>query len=179
MTISEENQLHFRLKPNYHQIAQDFAKQQSTVAKGKKVYINTLAVCTVNAFLEEISFETLLDKSYSWNPIIRCFEDVADLVVAHIGRVECLSVIEEDSTVALPKEVKQGRVAYIVVKFGEVLNEASLLGFYPCPDCQIAFESLDLNQLEPMDDLIDYLFSLELQLERDSPVNKHRRGFVK
>jgi hypothetical protein len=163
MTILQEHHLTFKLKGNYHQIARQFATQQDISEKAKKVYLNTLAVCTVKTFIEELSFETILEKSLSWDPIFRSFEDVADLVVSELGRVECLFVIGEEDSVTLPKEVRQGRIAYIVVRFQEVLNEAQLLGFYPCPDQQVNSENIKVSELEPIEALIDYLFSLELE----------------
>lgn len=167
MNISENNQLECKLNQSYHQIALDFAKQQKTVEKGKTVYLNTLAVCTVNTLLKQLSYETLLDKSYSWNPIIRCFEDVADLVVADLGRIECLPLVGDESIVNIPKEVRKGRIAYIVVQFQEILNSAKILGFYRCPDRLLESETINLADLEPIDNLIDYLFFLELELERE------------
>jgi hypothetical protein len=163
MTILQEHHLTFKLNGNYHQIARQFATQQDISEKAKKVYLNTLAVCTVKTFIEELSFETILEKSFSWDPIVRCFEDVADLVVSELGRVECLFVIGEEDSVTLPKKVRQGRIAYIVVRFQEVLNEAQLLGFYPCPDQQVNSETIKVSELEPIEALIDYLFSLELE----------------
>ncbi len=167
MNIAERYNLSFKLNRKYHQIARKFAQQQETVAKVKKVYLNTLAVCTVREFIEELSFDTVLANSYSWDAVVRCFEDVADIVVSGIGRVECLSITEDTDFVTVPKEVRSGRIAYVVVQFPEVLNEVQLLGFYPCPSKQINTTEIKIDDLQPMENLVDLLFELELETETE------------
>lgn len=180
MNSTQEHHLTIPLNPTAHQIALKFAGEQDNPAKGKQVYLNTLAVLAVRDFLSEISFETDLDSGDSWNPAVRCFHDVADLVIPELGKVECRPILANETTLTLPQEVRENRIAYIVVRFSEQLQEVQLLGFVPATHLERALTILEIDEVEgspsllqPIEELIDYLFSLELGndfLNSDDPV---------
>ena len=149
------------LTAEHHQVAKKFAVQQDTTEKAKQVYLNTLAVFAVEAFLEEISFPTDLEAGDSWNAAVRCFHDVADLLIPELGKIECRPILPGETKVSLPTELED-RIAYVIVQFQEQLNQIQLLGYYPTLDPTSPSQDLEISQLEPIENLIDYLFRLEL-----------------
>lgn len=154
--------LTIEIEPNFQQIALQFAKEQSSIAKGKQVYLNTLAVLTLAKLLEESSFEPDLDLSDSWNPAVRCFRNVADLVIPDIGNLECLPIVEDTERVVIPQEARNNRIVYAVILLSESLDHAQLLGFSTVNNPADSVTEISLAELKPIENLIDYLFDLEL-----------------
>ncbi|MBG1269637.1 DUF1822 family protein [Nostoc sp. WHI] len=142
--------------------AQHFANQQPNPEKAEQVRLNTLAVWVVNDYLEMMDIPTNLQGSDSWNPVMRLCENVADLEVPSIGRLECRPVREHQQICSIPPETWEERVGYLAVQFDESLQEARLLGFIP----SVATETLPLEQLQPLEAFIDHLGQL-----RQSPVS--------
>jgi Protein of unknown function (DUF1822) len=137
--------------------AQRFANQQSTAEKAEQVRLNTLAVSVVNDYLQMMEIPTELSAGDSWNPVMQLCTNVADLEVSSIGRLECRPVRLHESVCSIPAETWEERVGYVVVQIDESLPEAKLLGFVK----QVATETLPLNQLQPLEALIDYLAQLK------------------
>jgi hypothetical protein len=159
----ENPQITVKLSEKYHQIAKQFASEQSTKEKVKEVYLNTLTVNVVNDFLQWFEIETDLEAGESWNPIIRRFNNVADLVIPKLGKIECYPVIESENqtTFSIPTEVQEDRLAYVFVQFSEQLNNCSILGYYPVSDPDEEITEISLNQLKPIEELPEYLYQLE------------------
>jgi len=162
MTSINTHQLTITINPDDHTLARQFATQQDTQEKGKQVYFNTLAICAVNSFLELIGVAADLNQGDSWNPAIRCFHNVADLVIPSLGRLECRPILDQEKVIFLPPEVTEDRIAYIAVQFQEHLHEVQLLGFSPVLSLQDVADRLEIVNLQPIEELIDYLFRLEL-----------------
>jgi Protein of unknown function (DUF1822) len=137
------------------QLAHQFAGQQPTPAKQAQVRLNTLAVCTVNNYLEMIGFGTNLEGGDSWNQIARMGADVADLEVTGIGKLECLPVKAEDTEYTIPAEVWLDRIGYMFVEINLVDREATILGFTPHARARISRDGL-----RSPEDLIDHLHGL-------------------
>jgi hypothetical protein len=137
------------------QLAHQFAGQQPTPAKQAQVRLNTLAVCTVNNYLEMIGFGTNLEGGDSWNQIARMGADVADLEVTGIGKLECLPVKAEDTEYTIPAEVWLDRIGYMFVEINLVDREATILGFTPQARARISRDGL-----RSPEDLIDHLHGL-------------------
>ena len=112
-----------------HQIAKKFSRQQSLRQKAKQVYLNTLAVYAGKSFLEYLGFETDLQGSDSWNPIMQTFLDVADLKVKNLGKLEFRPVLADSEVVSIPLDVWENRIGYVAVDLDESQNKATLLGF--------------------------------------------------
>lgn len=161
MNTTEEYYYTIDLTAEHHQVAKNFAVQQDTTEKAKQVYLNTLAVFAVEAFLEEISFPADLEVGDSWNAAIRCFHDIADLLIPDLGKIECRPILPGETKVSLPTELED-RIAYVIVQFQEELNSCQLLGYYPTLDPISPAQELEISQLEPTENFIDYLFRLEL-----------------
>ena len=172
MALSREN----------HEIARKFSVQQDTVEKGEQVYLNTLAILGVRSFLDWLGIETDLNAGDSWHSVVRCFQNVADLVIPDLGKLECRPVLPGETVISLPPEVTENRIAYIAVQFQEQLNEVQLLGFYPAIDPQLPPETIEISRLQPIETLIDYIDRLEsaqffLQSDEDVAV-KVREGLA-
>ncbi len=136
-----------------HQIANQFRQLQSSPQKAKQVYLNALAVQMVQAYLSWLGIDTDLKASDSWNPAIQVLADTADLVVLGRGKLECRPVLPGEASCYVPPEVWSDRIGYVAVQFDQELSEATLLGFVP----QVTAPELPLNQLQPLNTLLDKL----------------------
>jgi hypothetical protein len=133
--------------------AQKLAQQQPTPQKAEQVLLNTLAVLTVNYYLDLMDIATDWQKSDSCNPVIRFCANVADLELPGIGRLECRPLLSEQDFCYIPHETWDERIGYVVVQIDEDLQEAKILGFVP----QVRTEQLPLSQLQSLEALIEYL----------------------
>lgn len=152
-----------------HHLAGQFAAETLQLAEAttrhqaaKRVYMNTLAVYAVDSYLKWLSYATELNRGDSWNAVLRSRWDVADLVIPGIGKLECRPVWEEETEFALPVETMEERIGYVAVQFGEQLDEAKLLGFAPAIDAAKPIDRLKVADLLSLDELIDYLYRLEV-----------------
>ena len=148
-----------------HRIATEFAAQQFTPQKGKKTYLNTLAVYAVHRYLKWLQIETDLNSGDSWHPGLRCLFDVADLVIPNVGKLECRRVLPGESKISLPTEVTLDRIGYVAVQFNEYLNQVQLIGFIRAIDVADS-EEISITDFQPLDTLLDYLRSHILQSAR-------------
>jgi len=133
--------------------AKYFSQQQPTAAKAEQVRLNTLAVCSVNNYLQMLGIPTDLKASDSWNPVLQLCADTADLEVTGCGRLECRPLKMHLSTCYVPPEVWEDRIGYVVVRVDESRREANLLGFVTHVDD----EELAISQLQPLENLCDRL----------------------
>lgn len=139
-----------------HEIALRFAAEQLTVARGKKIYLNTLAVYAVHYYLEWSEIETDLNSGDSWHPALHCLFDTADLVVPKVGKLECRIIEPGEIEIDLPSEVVQNRAGYIVVQFNEYFNQVQLVGFIKASALANP-DHIVIAALEPIDSLVSYL----------------------
>jgi hypothetical protein len=163
-----------------HRLARQFAAEAMQLAAepvrhevGKRVYLNTLAVYAVHSYLTWQTYETDIHQGDSAHPVLRTRIDVADLVIPGLGKLECRPVWEGEMALALPTEATEDRIGYVAVRFGERLDQGKLLGFAPAVDTSNPPNQLALADLQSLDDLIDYLYRLELAndfLQGDDPV---------
>jgi hypothetical protein len=147
-----------------HRYAQQFAGEQINPEKGKQVYLNTLAVSGVNNYLKCFSIATNLAQSNCWHPGLRAMFNVADLVLPQFGKLECLGILPQQTTVIIPSEAREDRIGYLVARFQEELQQVELLGFIPSAMVDLTTETINLNQLQPLDALFDTLASLQKQI---------------
>jgi hypothetical protein len=133
--------------------AQEFASGQPTPQKAEQVRLNTLAVYAVKDYLEMMGIPCDLSIADIWNPIARLCADVADLEVTGIGRLECRPLKLHEQTCYIPPEVWLDRIGYVVVQIDESSLSATVLGFTQTANT----EEVSINQLRPVEDLIDHL----------------------
>ncbi len=149
-----------------HQIANQFRQQQHNINKGKQVYLNTLAVQTVNSYLGWMGIETDLKKSDSWNPVAQTLADTADLVIKGKGKLECRPVLPEEQICHIPLEALLDRIGYVAVQFNQELTEATLLGF----TSSVTVPEFPLDKLQSLDNLLEHLKAQEQDELAQTPV---------
>lgn len=173
MNIAELPLLTVPLELKAHEMARQLAAVQSTVQKGKRVYLNALAVYAVHSYLKWLKIETNLNFSDSFNPAKVALANVADLVITGIGSLECRPVLPGETAIFLPDEVIENRIGYVGVQFGDRLDSVQLLGFAPSLDSSNPPQQLAIAELMPIDTLIEQITRLEEAiafLETDDPV---------
>lgn len=137
-----------------HALARPFAAEQTTPQKGKKTYLNTLAIYAVHTYLKWLQIETEISQGDSWHPLKRALFDVADLVIPGVGKLECRPVLPGETAFSLPHEVTEDRIGYVAVQFNERLNEVQLLGFVRAVNIYNTKQIL-IADLQPLDILLD------------------------
>jgi Protein of unknown function (DUF1822) len=137
-----------------HHWAKTFAGQQTTVGKGRRVYLNTLAVCAVQQYIK-IVCQLQLVPGDAWHPSHQAILDVADLVVPGLGKIECRSILPGEHEMNVPLESIDDRIGYVAVQFNEELSEVELLG---CTQ-HLSSGSILLDQLSPIESLIDWVMT--------------------
>ncbi|MDF0555668.1 DUF1822 family protein [Kamptonema sp. UHCC 0994] len=173
MNIAEVPRLTVPIELKAHEMAQKLAAVQSTVQKGKRVYLNALAVYAVRSYLQWLHIETDLEGSDSFNPVKVAIANIADLVIREIGSLECRPVLPGETAIFLPDEVKENRIGYVGVQFSDRLDSVQLLGFAPSADSLNPPQQLAIAELMPIDALIEQITRLEEAiafLETDDPV---------
>jgi Protein of unknown function (DUF1822) len=136
-----------------HNIAQGFYRHQSNSRKGKQVYLNTLAILTVNYYLNCLNIETNLGAGDSWDSVMQSLSDVADLEIKNSGRIECRPVLPDEDSCHVPPEVWSDRIGYVAVQFNRELTEAILLGFLP----EVTSENVPIDRLQPLENLPEHI----------------------
>jgi hypothetical protein len=138
-----------------HRSAANFAAAQTSPTKGRRVYLNTLAVAAVRQYLNCVcELEIDLTHGYSWKPEFHSIMNVADLVIPNVGRIECVPILPDVCEVMLSPETMDDRIGYVAVQFSEDLTSVDLLGFVAKAEGGI----ININQLQPLDDLLDIIY---------------------
>jgi hypothetical protein len=142
-----------------HEWAAKFAAGQTSIAKGRQIYLNTLAVCAVRQYLSSVC-QLDLDLSHgdSWQVELQSIMNVADLVIPHVGKIECIPVLPNITEILLPPETIDERVGYVIVQFSESLTSVELLGFIVKPELEI----ISIDRLQSLDDLLDLIYSTRI-----------------
>ncbi|MEG4515475.1 MULTISPECIES: DUF1822 family protein [unclassified Microcoleus] len=174
---TEIQSLPMPITQNAIRLAWQFASEHNHPPKVEQLYLNTLAVLAVCDYLKLLDIETDLTKGDSWNPVIRLFENVADLYIKGLGKIECRPLrsahkqgekAQKNSAANLPEicpvpiEARDERIGYIVVEIDEDEKEARLLGFSP----SAGTGELVLSELHSLDD-----FLLHLEHISESQIN--------
>jgi hypothetical protein len=181
MNTTEIPLLTVPLELKAHEMARQLAAVQSTVQKGKRVYLNALAVYAVHSYLKWLQIETDLNYSDSFNPAKTALANVADLVIPGIGSLECRPVLPGDTTIFLPEEVIENRIGYVGVQFSDRLDSVQLLGFVPSLDSSNPPQQIAVAELMPIDTLLEQITRLEEAiafLETDDPVAVQVRSTI-
>ncbi len=155
--MNAHNISHFTiaLDRSAHRSAANFAATQTSPTKGRRVYLNTLAVSAVRQYLSCVcELDIDLTHGYSWKPEFQSIMNVADLVIPNVGRLECVAIMPNVREIILSPETIDDRIGYVAVQFSENLSSVELLGFVAKP----TGEKIDINQLQPLDDLLDIIY---------------------
>ena len=144
------------LSPKEHDLARKHSQLQSSISQAKQTYLNTLAVCAVNFYLDCLSVETNLINSDSFDPLMLRFLDVADILLPQLGQLECRPVLPHAQSLEIPPDVRADRLGYVAVRLTESLREAVILGF-----TTTASASIPLTKLRPLEEFPTYLHQLQ------------------
>ena len=144
-----------------HDCARKFAKEQATPEKYKRVYLNTLAVCAVSSYLQWMEIKTAPTQGDCWQSTIRRFQDVADLVLPNLGRLECRPVLPGETVISLPPAAREDRIGYVAVEFEEEWDRVKLLGFAPLLDAENPPGTIAIADLQPLEDWVEEWEALE------------------
>lgn len=155
-----------KLSQEAHYYANKFAAEQATAQKAKGVYLNTLAVCAVYSWVQWMEFTTAIDQGESWDPVIRRFNDVADLVLTDIGRLECRPLLPGERSILVPLEVREDRIGCVLVQFEQQLDKVKLLGFVPADASGNLPEKIAIDDLQSVEELTEYLEELDAPIFR-------------
>ncbi len=142
-----------------HTHAQEFARQQNTIEKGKQVYFNALAIYAVHNYLKWLKIESSLESSDSWQPGIQSISNNVDLLIPEVGRLECYYILPQDTELTISPQGTENRLGYVVVKFEENLDTAQLIGFLPAISPSTKFQRISLTQLHSLELLLDVVSS--------------------
>lgn len=137
-------------------VAGFFADEQVTPEKKKQVFLNTLAVCAVNDYMEMMNIATDPRTSDSWNCAMRYYADVADLKLSGLGYLECRPASPRNLCY-IPPEVPDDRIGVVVVELDIEHQQATLIGFAKT----VKTGELLFNELQTIEDLLAYIDSLE------------------
>ncbi len=143
-----------------HSRARHLAAQQNTVEKGKRVYLNALAVYAVHSYLKWLQIPTNFQESDCWNPVKAALSNTADLIIPNVGILECCPVLPQETVILLP-DTSENRIGYVAIQFQESLDSVQLLGFAPAFDEVNPPAQLEVSQLQPIDALIEQITRLE------------------
>lgn len=150
MNKQREQTLYIPLSLQAHQVAKEFATEQTSAAKSKQVYLNTLSVYAVHRYLKWLGIETNISKSDCWNPILRHKWNTADLIIPQVGTLECCSVLPGESFISLSEKATKDRIGYLAVQFSEHLDRVQLIGFAR----QAVKDTLEIQNLLSLDDFV-------------------------
>ena len=145
-----------------HKLAEEFAAEQYSLEKSKKVYLNTLAVYAVHSYLTWLNIKTTLTGD-SWHKSLRATFDAADLEVVNVGKLECLPVLPGKKTISLPPEATIDRIGYVVVQFHQKFDAVKLLGFISINAILEQSEIIKLNDLRPLEALLETIHIVNLR----------------
>lgn len=137
-----------------HRLAGEFAREQSTAEKSKKVYLNTLAVYAAHRYLKWLNIETDLQQSDCWHPLLRSRWDVADLSIPEVGKLECCVVLPGETAVSLDQSTLEERLGYLAIQFSEQLDRVQIVGF---AQINRALATLPVSSFQPIETFFRYL----------------------
>jgi len=139
------------LSATNHRVAEKICRQVGNSARTKEIYLNALAIATVQFYFECMEIKT--DREKAQDSIIQSLMNCATLHVTGLGDVECCVILPDSKEIEVPPEVWEGRLAYIAIQFEASLRRANILGFSRA----VKQGQILLSDLEPIDALIPHL----------------------
>ncbi|MEO0352178.1 MAG: DUF1822 family protein [Cyanobacteria bacterium P01_A01_bin.15] len=136
-----------------HQAAQLFRARQLDPAKGKQIYLNTIAVYAVHDYLQVLGIDSDLAASPSWDPVTQTLSDTGALQIGTQGQLECRPVLPEADSCHIPPDVWADRLGYVAVQLDAQLEQATLLGFLS----QVSAETVPLSAFSQLEVMLDYV----------------------
>lgn len=153
----EESAAILPIKASARQLADRYASEHPNPIRAEQIRRNTLAVNIVSNYFQMFGITTDPNASESNKLIDRLCDDVADLVVLGVGRLECRPTLPDSTTCYVPSNTWEDRKAFIIVCLDEPNREATILGFIT----EVTTEEIPLISLQPIDDLFDVLVNAQ------------------
>ncbi|MEG4838418.1 DUF1822 family protein [Microcoleus sp. B9-D4] len=163
----KDNLLEFPIEQKVYNLALGYASEQANLEVGLKHFYNTITVWAVNHFMGWMDFETILDQDCNWTVAIESALELADLELPGIGKIQCCRICEGETDICVPAQddalcARELRIAYIFVQLPDPLDRVKLLGFLPAADLHGDTVEISVADLQPFDNLSDYLERIEL-----------------
>lgn len=159
---TETNQFHetitIPLRAKHRATAEQFAKAAMHPDQRDVIYHNTLAILALSDWLHWLQIPHSHQNCESWDPVIRGFDDVADLAIEEVGRVECRPVFSGADSLEIAPESQADRVGYFAIGLDlQTVDhpEATLIGFIPT-SALFDREQIWLSELQSLDDFLEW-----------------------
>jgi hypothetical protein len=127
----------------------------------RAVYLNTLAVLVADNYLRLLNFQTNLAQPERWNAADRLWGAASELELVGLGKIECCAVLAGQTVAFLPPEAWIDRIGYLFIEVAASEKVAKLVGFLPADPLEILEAEVTIKNLQPIDQMIDYLTDLE------------------
>lgn len=148
--------------------AKDFADRQINYQKAEQVYLNTLAVLSVNQYLERAGIKTDLSSSNGYNLTMQTMLDNAELTLPEYGVIDCRPLHHSDQFLSIPEEAQTANyITHLAVAISPDFGSATLLGFTP----QVAMAQIPLTELKPIAKFLKFLESYKSAITEPSQVS--------
>lgn len=142
--------------------AKDFADRQAHYQKAQQVYLNTLAVLSVDQYLQRSGFQTDLANSNGYDLTMQTMLDNAELNLPEYGLIDCRPIAPSDQFLRIPDEVQASTIMlHLAVPISKDFHSAKLLGFTPA----VKTEKILLTDLQPLVNLPSFLETYRSQEE--------------
>ena len=125
----------------------------------QKLIPNLLAVRAVSHWLDIYGIAYDWQQSYCVNPLIHLGDEVADLYLTGLGRLECRAIAKGSPTVRIPPEVWDDRLGYLIVEIDDHLEAGQLVGFVE----SVQTESIAVKQFQPLETLFSVVAAAEFR----------------
>lgn len=162
LQTTETNQFHetitIPLRAKHRATAEQFAKAATHPDQRDVIYHNTLAILALSDWLHWLQIPHSHQNCESWDSVIRGFDDVADLAIEEVGRVECRPVFPGADSLEIAPESQADRVGYFAIGLNlQTVDrpEATLIGFIPT-SALFDQEQIWLSELQSLDDFLEW-----------------------
>jgi hypothetical protein len=140
--------------------------------KLRRLIPNLLAVRAVAHWLDIYDIAYDWSSSYSTQPLLHLGEEVADLPLSGLGRLECRGISPQQQAVEFSPESWSERLGYVVVEINADLTAGRLLG---CVE-EVNAAPLPRERLEPINSLFSLIAQAELQKAQSPVANTIENG---
>ncbi|OKH18123.1 DUF1822 family protein [[Limnothrix rosea] IAM M-220] len=145
--------------PQWLAIAEKFAAEQTKASQQKLILQQTLAILSLQKYLELAEIKTAPTESYSWHPQTRTLTAWADLLLPDYGRLFCCFA-DTSQQVNLPPILPINTLGFVVTDISADFTVVYLKGFLPyrylSPDHQHFFAP----EIQLISTLFDELYLL-------------------
>ncbi len=143
------------------QLARQFALEQHESEKKQKIYYNTIVVSAVGNYLSWLQIKTNLNQSNLEKLNSRQLFGANVLTISGIGKLECLSVLENETVCIIDSDTVAERIGYMATRLSNSDRELQILGFYPACDPACPPAQVKLSELQSLDKFVDCYNRLE------------------